>query len=146
MTTFTLLNSRKVSPTRSLSTCLIKNLLFLRALKRRVSGDVFAARAREATKVSVPLWRLGVEKILRLKMRFLVILHLNQVFLVRRQQTHHQEKAEENMRNLRKSVLAGKRKKRSSFLMLQGLVQRPMKKSVVAKNSVHAVVLSVCCW
>lgn len=146
MTTFTLLNSRKVSPTRFPSTCLVKNLLFLQALKRRALGDVFAARAREATKASVPRWRLGVEKTQRLKMRFLVILHLNQVFHVRRQQTQHQEKAEENMRNLRKSVLAGKRKKLSSFLMLQGLVQRPMRRSVVAKNSVHAVVLSACCW
>ena len=51
-----------------------------------------------------------------------------------------------NMRNLHKSALAGKPKRHPSFLMLQGLVQKPMRRSVVVKNNVRAAASSAYCW
>ena len=57
-----------------------------------------------------------------------------------------QEKPEGNMRNLHKSALAGKPKRHPSFLMLQGLVQKPMRRSVVVKNNVRAAASSAYCW
>ena len=71
---------------------------------------------------------------------------LNQAFHVRQQQMLHQEKPEGNMRNLHKSALAGKPKRHPSFLMLQGLVQKPMRRSVVVKNNVRAAASSAYCW
>ena len=141
-----LLSSRKVSLTRSHSMCSVRSLLLLLAPKRRASGHVFVVRTKEATRALVLLWRLGVEKTLRSKMRFLATLRLNQAFHVRQQQMLHQEKPEGNMRNLHKSALAGKPKRHPSFLMLQGLVQKPMRRSVVVKNNVRAAASSAYCW
>ena len=139
-------SSRKVSLTRSHSMCSVRSLLLLLALKRRASGHVFVVRTKEATRALVLLWRLGVEKTLRSKMRFLATLRLNQAFHVRQQQMLHQEKPEGNMRNRHKSALAGKPKRHPSFLMLQGLVQKPMRRSVVVKNNVRAAASSAYCW
>ena len=141
-----LLSSRKVSLTRSHSMCSVRSLLLLLALKRRASGRVFVARTREATRALVLLWRSGVEKIPRSKMRFLATLRLNRTFHVRQQQVLHQAKPEENMHNLHQNVLVGKLKRHPSFPMLQGSVQKPMQRSVVVKNNVRAAALSAYCW
>ena len=110
----------------------------------------FRARLRRKNKGSYEGFgasmALGVEKTLRSKMRFLATLRLNQAFHVRQQQMLHQEKPEGNMRNLHKSALAGKPKRHPSFLMLQGLVQKPIRRSVVVKNNVRAAASSAYCW
>lgn len=140
-----LLSSRKVSLTRSHSMCSVRSLLFLLALKRRASGRVFVARTREATRVLVLLWRLGVEKTPRSKMRFLATLRLNRTFHVRQQQVLHQAKPEENMHNLHKALWQANR--RGTLLPnAQGLVPKPMRRSVVVKNNVRAAASSAYCW
>lgn len=90
--------------------CSVRSLLLLLALKRRASGHVFVVKTKEATRALVLLWRLGVEKTLRSKMRFLATPRLNQAFHVRQQQMLHQEKPEGNMRNLHKALWQANRR------------------------------------